>query len=105
MQASVSQRTSSKLPSRPRRILRQHSRSGGSHLLILPSVFTFIAGTPRREAPRNRVEGLIVSLLFQESVLDEVAVLSRDGASFLVIVDQDSQLGVVHMWRRGGYGG
>jgi hypothetical protein len=43
---------------------------------------------------------LTVSVDFQLSVLEEVAVLLRTAASFLVIVDQLSQLGDSHKYRR-----
>jgi hypothetical protein len=60
---------------------------------FLPSVFTCIGVPLRDDGPRNRELGLTVSLDFQLSVLAE---LLRETASFLVIVDQLSQLRDVH---------
>jgi hypothetical protein len=64
----------------------------GMAYLFFPSVFTCI-GVPLRDGPRKSEPGLMVSLDFQLSVL---AVLLRETASFLVMVDQDSELGVGH---------
>jgi len=78
---------------------RQSSRKGKSHL-CLPSVLTVI-WWPLRDGPRKSEPGpLIVSVDFQLSVLEVVAVLLRTAASFLVIVDQLSQLGDSHKYRR-----
>lgn len=96
MQAAVSQRTYSKLPSRTTgtqrdRILGKMMRSH----LFLPSVFTVI-GDPRRDGLRKSEAGpLMVSVDFQLSVLELVAELLR-AASFLVIIDQIAHLGVGH---------
>ena len=69
------------------------------------SVFTCI-GVPLRDEPRNTVwPGLIVSVDFQLSVLELVAELLRKASFFLVIVDQQSQLSIVHMRGMGGGGG
>lgn len=67
-------------------------------MLFRPSVFTCI-GVPRRDGPRKSELGpLIVSVEIQLSVLELVAELLRDAASFLVIVDQHSELGVGHKY-------
>jgi hypothetical protein len=97
MQAAVSQRTCSKLRCEKKgKGLRQNKGywieiKEPTHF-FLPSVFTCI-GVPLRDGPRKREPGLMVSLDFQLSVLAE---LLRETASFLVIVDQLSQLRDVH---------
>lgn len=57
-----------------------------------PSVDTCI-GVPFRDGRLKREVGMMVSPDLQLSVLTE---LMREAASFLVIVDQHSQLRVVH---------
>ena len=66
--------------------------------LFLPSVLTVMA-LPRRDGARNselELGPLTVSVDFQLSVLELVAELLRTSFSFLVMVDQQSQLGDGH---------
>jgi len=57
-------------------------------------------GAPRRDGLRKREPGpLTVSVDFQLSVLELVAVLLRTAASFLVIMDHQSSLGDGHRLR------
>lgn len=69
--------------------------------LFLALVLTVMA-LPRRDGPRKSEElelelgPLIVSVDFQLSVLELVAELLRASFSFLVMVDQQSQLGDGH---------
>ena len=53
-------------------------------------------GAPLRDGPRKSELGLMVSVESPLSVLELVAELLREAASFLVIVDQHSKLGVGH---------
>lgn len=52
----------------------------------------FEGGVPFRDDDGRKSDGLIVSVDFQLSVLELVAELLREVASFLVMVDQESQL-------------